>query len=247
MDRNESAPGIVIKSERWKERDRMATVLSPVWGLRRIRVYGAQKSRKAIKAPLYTEAVFHVYENRERGLTSLVDLDLISIHEAALDGLGPSFTAAMMSEVSLAGHGADGPAMFQLFTSCLDALEDHRWRRVAIQFVIRALDSAGVGTDYENCPVCSRPYPDDMVLGFNSQVSSPCCWDCDSFQGTLILPPSARRYIHDSLHCGLEQALAFQVSLLMEQRLLRYSLRLWSAVQQVTLNSADLLLSLEDD
>ena len=101
----------------------MVTVLSPVWGLRRVLVYGAQKSRKAVRAPLYTEAVFHVYNNRERNLCSLVDLNIISIHENVLSGLEANLSSSLMCEIIMDQRGGEAPAYYTLLTSCLDRLD----------------------------------------------------------------------------------------------------------------------------
>ena len=157
MDRNESAPAIVIKSERYMERDRILTLLSPVWGLRRVVVYGAQKSRKAVKASLCTEAVFHVYNNKERHQVSLVDLNIISIHENVLSSLASSFSAALMCEVIMMQKGEDAPSWYELFSSALDSLNEDNYRKVVTQFLIKAVNIAGLSTDFSFCPVCGKP------------------------------------------------------------------------------------------
>lgn len=245
MDRNESAPAIVIRSERRGERDRVLTLLSPVWGIRCITVYGAQKSRRAVRASLYTEGVFHIYDNRERHQASLVDVDVITIHENALSGIASSFAATLMCEIVIDQKGTEAPAFYELLTGCLDILDDDNHKRVVTQFIIRALDIAGLSSDYEVCPVCGRTYAPDEVLGFNDRLASPCCHTCASMSVDLILPPNARRYVRDSLGVALERAMEYSVSDLMATRLMRYAIRLYRLSCPSSLRSAVALMELD--
>lgn len=235
----------MIKSERRKEHDRQLCLLSPVWGLKYVTVYGAQKSRRAVKASLYTEAVFHLYDNRERHQASLVDLNIISIHENCLSSLQTSFAASLMSEIVLTQRGEDSLAHYDLISRCFDLLNEDNYRIIVIQFVIRVLATAGLVTDFTHCPVCGRAYADDEILGFDSSLASPCCRTCDTMNSGLILPPNARRYIRDSLSCPLQQALGFILSENMQRRLLRYVIRLYDSACSVMLKSAAALLELD--
>lgn len=246
VDRNEKAPAIVIRTERRGERDRIATLLSPVWGLKNIVVYGAQKSRKAVKAPLYTEAVFNIYNSREKGSASLVDLNLISIHENLFSSLPVSFSATLISEITLVSRGEDAPLWYQLVTSCFDSMDEGNWRCVTIQFIVRALELGGRGSDWEHCPVCQKEYEKDEILGYNTDLSCPCCHSCDSLDSALILPPNARRYVHDSMLTDLESALSFRISTLAQKRILRYLVRLYNMSMGTSLRSAGALLDLDD-
>lgn len=225
----------------------MVTVLSPVWGLRRVLVYGAQKSRKAVRAPLYTEAVFHVYNNRERNLCSLVDLNIISIHENVLSGLEANLSSSLMCEIIMDQRGGEAPAYYTLLTSCLDRLDADNYQLVVIQFILRALALAGQGLSLSVCPVCGRPYGADEILGFSNQVASPCCHICDNLSGSLILPPNARRYLTDSLALELPQALSLGLSGNMRRRIMRYMIRSYRFITASALKSDAALLELEGD
>lgn len=245
MDRNESAPGIVVKTERKGERDRVATILSPVWGLRRVTVHGALKSRKSVKAPLWTEAVFHVWNNPERRQVSLVDLNIISIHENALSSVPCSLAATLMAEAAIEDRGADAPAVYQLLAECLDVLSDDNHKRVVAQYLLRLLKASGLSSGYTSCPVCGRPYGEAEVLGFSASLGSPCCPDCDTMGGAVVLPPNARRYVRDSLAAPLSEALGWGVSPMMEARLERWCVRLHALATGRGLRSADALLALD--
>lgn len=245
MDRNDSAPAIVIRSGRRGERDRLLTLLSPVWGIRHIIVYGAQKSRRAVRASLYTEGVFHIYDNRERHQASLVDVDVITIHENALSSLAASFSSTLMCEIVMDHRGTEAPAFYDLLVDCLDVIDEENHKRVVVQFIIRALEIAGLSSGYEVCPVCGRRYSDDEVLGFSDQLASPCCRSCASMSVDLVLPPNARRYVRDSLGVGFARSMQFSISDLMATRLMRYAIRLYRLSCSSPLRSAVALMELD--
>jgi len=235
MDRNESAPAIVISTDRRGDYDRQITLLSPVWGLRRVTCYGARKSQKAAKASLYTEATFNLYSNPERHSYSLVDLTVISDHSSILQSLECAFAAALMSELAMLEKGEEAESLYSLFTISLDEVDEENWRRILIQFILRYLDLVGLGTDYVSCPVCSKLYADGDILGFSSTLGVPCCPNCDNMAGELILPPNARAYLRDSLRTERERAMQFRISGNMEMRLLRYLTRTLTYILSVDL------------
>ena len=225
MDRNEKLLSVVVKTSRVKENDRLLTLLSPDIGVYNLTVYGAQKSKKSVKASLYTEAIFSVYHNKERSLRSLVDLDVISIHEEASSSLGCIFTSSLMSELVMLYKGETFLALYELFTSCLDELCDENYVIIATQFMIRYMKLSGLLPDFISCPVCGRKYSQEETLGYNSSFSVPCCINCDNISNGLILPKNARAYIRDSSNVPLPKALEFVISPMQSSRIMRYMLR----------------------
>lgn len=225
MDRNEKLLSVVVKTSRVKENDRLLTLLSPDIGVYNLTVYGAQKSKKSVKASLYTEAIFSVYHNKERSLRSLVDLDVISIHEEASSSLGCIFTSSLMSELVMLYKGETFLALYELFTSCLDELCDENYVIISTQFMIRYMKLSGLLPDFISCPVCGRKYSQEETLGYNSSFSVPCCINCDNISNGLILPKNARAYIRDSSNVPLPKALEFVISPMQSSRIMRYMLR----------------------
>lgn len=228
MDRDEKALGIVIQSMKVRENDRLLTILSPFWGLVKVLVYGARKSIKAVKAPLYGEGTFILYHVRERESYSLKAFDPLSLHEVIGTDYAIQMAATLFSELVLLGKGADAKGLYPLYTTALDHLEDgHACMHAVIsQFVLRYYVILGLGTDFNFCPVCGNAYREDEILGFSSALRIPCCAKCDTMQGTFPLPREARRYLSDSLLVPFDQAMAFRVSENQAFRISRYLVRM---------------------
>ena len=77
MDRDSKGLAVVLRSERLRENDRLLTLLSVPLGLVSVVSYGARKSIRCVRAPLYTEGVFSLSLSRGNRW-SLKDIDVIS-------------------------------------------------------------------------------------------------------------------------------------------------------------------------
>lgn len=227
----------MISSIRSGDNDRRITLLSPVWGLIYATIYGARRSIKSIKAPLYTEGTFCIYRNREKNRNYLVDLTPISFHENLSSSLETSFVASLFSELVLLQRGEDAPMHYQLLTSAFDVLTEENWKAVSVQYILRYLEFSGLSSGFDFCPVCARAYGEKEILGFSSALNVPCCSDCDTMSGKYILPPNARSYLSCSLRTTVENALAFEISDGMLTRLLRYLIRYASLALQTELKA----------
>ncbi|MBQ0070257.1 MAG: recombination protein O N-terminal domain-containing protein [Spirochaetales bacterium] len=62
MERDFKTLGIVVKVENVRENDRLLTIMTPDRGLLKALSFGSRKSIRAVKAPLYTEGYFSLYE-----------------------------------------------------------------------------------------------------------------------------------------------------------------------------------------
>ena len=222
MERESKGLAIVIRSTKIRERDRLLTLFSPSMGIVNVVSYGARKSIRCVKAPLYTEGTFSLEKGRS-GMT-LKDIDVISTHDEISEDLDKRQAAMLFSDLILTGKSAE-PELYALFASALDALEDENFEKVTVEFIIHFLSLEGLSADYITCPVCGRVYGDDDVLGFSSSEGVPVCPDCDTMGGTLLLPPNARAYLKRSLELSFSSSLSLVVSENQEHRIFRYLLR----------------------
>ncbi len=222
MEHDSKGLAIVIKSDKIRENDRMLTLFSPSLGILHVVSYGARKSIRTVKAPLYTEGNFSL-ENSRKG-TVLKDIDVIATHDALLDDLDRVQSAMLFSDLVLTSRSAD-PELYALYTSALDALETEPYEKVTVEFIVHFLLIEGLSPDFTHCPVCSRPFRQDEILGFSASEGVPVCHDCDTMQGTLLLPPNARAYLRRSVELSFSEALSLVVSEEQEHRIFRYLLR----------------------
>ena len=222
MERDSKGLAIVIRTTPIREQDRLLTLFSPSMGIIEAVSYGARKSIRGVKAPLYTEGTFSLEKGR-CGMT-LKDIDAISTHSAVLEDLDKSQSAMLFSDLVLTGRSAE-PELYALFTSALDALEDEGFEKVTVEFIVHFLALEGLSGDYEACPVCGRPYSEGEILGFSSSEGVPVCHDCDTMDGALLLPPNARAYLRRSLELSFGDSLSLVVSEEQEHRIFRYLLR----------------------
>ena len=121
MDRDTKGLAVVARSERIRENDRMLTLFSPSLGIVKVISYGARKSIRCVRAPLYTEGVFSISLSRSSSW-SLKDIDVISTHDYLSEDLEKNMAASLFSEIVISGRDASAE-LYSLYTSALDALE----------------------------------------------------------------------------------------------------------------------------
>ena len=222
MERDRKGLAMVVRSASIKDNDRLLTLFSPSLGLLDVVSYGARKSIRTVKAPLYTEGNFSIEKGR-RGWT-LKDIDVISTHDYILSDLARSQAAMLFSDLVMTGRDAS-PELYSLLADAIDLLETDSAEKVAVEFIVHYLALAGISGDYRTCPVCGRAYGRDEILGFSSAEGIAVCHDCDTMGGALLLPPNARAYLGRSLEMGIRESMSLSVSEAQEHRIFRYLLR----------------------
>ena len=223
MEHDSKGLGVVIRSERVRENDRILTLLSLPLGIIKVISYGARKSIKCIRAPLYTEGVFSLSLSRG-DRWSLKDIDVISTHDYLLEDLEKNMAAALFSEMVISGRDTSAE-LYSLYTGALDLLEFYDSESVVISFIAHCMRLFGLSGDYEVCPVCQRAYRDDEILGFSDTEGVAACSECDTMSGSLILPPNARRFLARTLALSLKESMELRISPEQRHRIFRYMLR----------------------
>ncbi len=224
MPRDSKTLGIVIRTEKIRDKDKQLSILTPDDGIINVLLFGAQKSMKAVKVSLYSEGIFSLYQKRAGGLYSLKDADILTAHDFILDDLDKISVSSLFSELVIKSRCSDGN-VYKLFAEAIDSLEFIEHRRVAVAFVLKYLGISGLLGDFEYCPSCGRMYRMDEVLGFSSYLSVAVCQDCDTMGKQLILPPNARAYISRILELPFQDSIKLGISDAQLSRVYRYVLR----------------------
>lgn len=238
MERDTKGLAIVIKSEKVRESDSLLWLLTPDRGIIKVYCFGSRKSIKSVKAPLYSEGNFSLYQKGERGQISLKDIDLISTHEGLYDSFDRLTLASLFSELVIKGKATDAD-IYKLYASSLDALEEYRLDVVASVFILKYLKISGLSGDWRVCPSCGREYNQDETLGFSSLDRVAVCSDCDSTDGIYILPVNARLFCARVLDLDIKECYKLGISDEQIHRIFRYLIRTLGVVFPAALKTIE--------
>lgn len=238
MDRDSKGLGIVIKSDDARSSDRLISILTPDRGILKAYAYGARKSIRGIKAALYTEGNFSLYQKGENGPLSLKDIDVISTHEYIYSNLERISIASLFSEIVIKGQDPDA-LCYGIFVDSIDGLESHNPELVGAVFLLKYLKWAGLSGNWRECPLCSRSYIPDEVLGFSLSEKVAVCSDCDTSGMSNILPMNARLFCARVLELKTKEALFLNISDEQIHRIFRYLVRTLSLVFPTSINTIE--------
>lgn len=211
MEREFKTLGIVIASLDRGERNKEYTLFTPERGNIKLLSFGAKSSKKAPKVMLYSEGVFSLSEKNEGKRVTLLDVDILTLHEGLYSSFLRLSWASLFSEMIEKSKDTDS-SLYSLYSSTLDSLEEDNPDRVAIYFLVKYLSLMGIFGSYKECPMCGRKYTDDEIIGFSTSLGTSVCLDCDDNNSSLILPPSARKYLSRVKECEKKEALSLIIS-----------------------------------
>ena len=214
MERNITTLGIVLHSQRWGQANRRLKVLSVDLGIVNVVSYGAQKSRKAVKAEVFCDGQFFLYHNPVKGDYTLKDLSPIAGHEEIREDLSLTYTGLFFCEIIIKVHGGESAEEYSLLSKALDLLTIMPERRslILIQFIHRLSAVLGIRVDLDRCPGCGHPYREGEIVYFSSLSGSQCCERCANLERTLLLPPGARRYLTVTADMGFDEAVGVDLN-----------------------------------
>ena len=239
MERDSKELAVVLKVEPKGDVSKLVTLLSADSGVFTAVLYGARKSAKALKVPLYSEGSFSLYRVRERNQCSVKDVDYISLRENILGDFPSLMIGSLISELTITSR-MNGAGIYSLVAKCLDELEfGSSPKRVAIYFIINYLELFGTLSSLDFCPVCQKRYADGEILGYSIKEGTLCCMDCDEHDRNLILPPNARAFLIRNLELPLADALSLEISDMMIGRIYSFLLRFLRLSYPMRLKSLD--------
>lgn len=224
MERDTKGLAIVINHTKARESDLRLTLLTPDRGLLNAYVFGSRKSIKTIKAPLYTEGNFSLYQNGENGYMTIKDIDVLSTHDVIFESLDRITMASLFSELIIEAKDVDA-YLYGLYVSSLDGLESNRSDLVASVFITKYLKHLGLCGNWHICPDCGREYASDEILGFSSFDRVAVCSECDTMDKALILPPNARRFLVSASEDNIRNCYSARISDEQIHRILGYLIR----------------------
>ena len=194
---------LVLREVKYKEADKLLTVLTAEDGKLTVRARGAMRRgcRYAAAAQVLVYSEMTLFGNRGRWSLNEAETaeQFLGLREdAGLLALGSYFGEALEA---LSDEDSPDPALLQLGLNCLYALSRRLYppKQVKAAFEFRAAALAGFRPDVACCAVCGKEEPESPVFGVLDG-----CLRCFSCGGTALAAPlcpaslRAMRYILDA-------------------------------------------------
>jgi len=196
--------GVVLRTIRLGEADRIVTIVTPGHGKVRAVAKGVRRTKSRFGARL--EPLSHVALLcwRGRDLDVVTGVEVIDSFRAVRDDLGRLQVATTMLEivdqVAQERHGA--PAVFTLLVRALRTLERDGAPLVLGAFCLKLLAIEGVGPVVDACASCGRDGP---LVAFDAGEGGFLCATCR--RGRQVSPPVVE-LARQVLSGGLARALS---------------------------------------
>lgn len=218
--------GIVLRTQKLGEADRIITVLTSLHGLVRAVAKGVRRTQSKFGATLEPFMVADVQCVHGRSLDIVTQAASRSTYGAMIAADYEKYTAASaIAEAAerIAEHDADAPAgpaageprsqaagdtrrspQFDLLHGALSALARgvHTPDLVLSSYLLRALGSAGWAVTWSACAACGEP---GAHFGFHPGTGGPVCGDCRP-PGTRTLSAGTAELLHALQHGQWAQA-----------------------------------------
>ena len=224
--RNSIESAVVLKAARMGEIHRNVALLTPERGVVYATAHGAGKAASKLKAATIPFACVtaYLYHDPVRDSFKVTDVEPRNLHGAIRADLAKFFTASLWVEIVLRSHGggteaAPLHALLAASLATLDAAGEAQVGVVSVQVLWRCLQLLGLGPDLECCAGCGRALAPDEELRLAASGEG-WCRQCAA-RGVpggglpgggglpavrLRLEPAARRFLLDTAHLRLEQA-----------------------------------------
>ena len=169
--------GVVLRTIRLGEADRIVTIVTPEHGKVRAVAKGVRKVKSHIGARL--EPLTHVdmmcWRGRDLDIVTQVEvIDVFRGIRSDLARLGPAMTMLeIVDQVTVDHQGS--PALYKLLVGALRSLETTASPVTLAAFCLRLLSVEGVGPVTDSCAHCGRSGP---LVAFDAGEGGFLCQDC---------------------------------------------------------------------
>ena len=172
--------GLILREVKYKEADRILTVLTEDMGKITVKARGAlrKSSKVAAATQLFAFSELTMFENK--GRWSVNEGSTIEEFKGLRNDISALAMAAYFAECveALADEGSPDPGMLQLILNCLFALSNGLYdqQHIKTAFEMRLMCIAGYEPDLSACAVCGEPEPKEPR--FSPQNGIICCRGC---------------------------------------------------------------------
>lgn len=200
--------GIVLRTQKLGEADRIITVLTAFHGLVRAVAKGVRRTSSKFGATLEPFMVADLQFVHGRSLDIITQAQGRSAYGTAIAADYEKYTAASaMAEtaerLTETAQTADRSSFDLLHGACSAlARSVHPPDLVLVSYLLRAMSSAGWAVTWSECVACGAPGPQ---AGFHASAGGPVCADCRP-PGSRNLPAGAPDFLHALQHGQWETA-----------------------------------------
>lgn len=186
--------GIVLRSIRYGEADRILDLYTDERGLISAIVKGIRRTRSRFGARLEPLSCVDFVAYHGRNLDTITQAETLRSFQGVREDL-PRFEAAagMVAAVrALSGGDEADRRVFNLLYRGLEALEDRPSGFEALEaaFALKLAILAGYAPQLDACPSCEQPLQENGIHHFAPALGGALCEDCRAVaSGTFPLPP----------------------------------------------------------
>ncbi len=208
--------GLILREVKYKEADRILTVLTPDLGKITVKARGALRKNSKVSAAtqLFAFSELTMFENK--GRWSVNEGSTIEEFKGLRNDIAALALASYFAECVEALADEDTPdlGMLQLILNCLYALSNSMYdhQHIKTAFEMRLMSIAGYEPDLTCCSVCGNPEPNEPR--FSAQNGIICCRECRSgaMQANIALCPDSLKALRYILYSEPRKLLALSAS-----------------------------------
>ncbi len=207
--------GLILREVKYKEADRILTVLTEDMGKLTVKARGAlrKSSKVAAATQLFAFSELTMFENK--GRWSVNEGSTIEEFKGLRSDISALALASYFAECveALSDEDSPDPSMLQLILNCLFALSNEMYdqQHIKTAFEMRLMRIAGYEPDLSCCSVCGEPMPAEPR--FSAQNGVICCRECRSntLEANVILCPDSLQALRYILYAEPRKLLAYSI------------------------------------
>ena len=206
-------PGLVLKETRYKESDRILTILTPELGV----ISASAQSSLRLKNKLFSACGLFCYSEfvllPGRNMYTIREAEVRNVFHgisSTIEGMSLAMYLAEMA-ASLSPTGEEAGKELRLLLNCLYMISEHKadLRVVKAVFELRAACLSGYTPDLTGCHVCGSQTPERFDLSAGMLE----CRNCRSPESNGIrmpVPPSVLEAMRYICYCDSKKLFSFQ-------------------------------------
>lgn len=207
--------GLILREVKYKEADRILTVLTEDIGKITVKARGALRkgSKTGAATQLFAFSELTMFENR--GYWSVNEGSTIEEFKGLRNDISSLALASYFAECveALSDEDQPNPYMLQLILNCLFALSNNMYPQEHIKtaFEMRLMSLSGYEPDLTACTVCGRAEPAEPY--FSPLNGVICCRDCANsrLEATVKLCPDSLRALRYIISAEPRKLLSFSL------------------------------------